>query len=106
LGIFINKELNNLLITDENFEINKNYIPDLFLIFRDLDQNKPINIILNMKKTPIIFILFFNKIIQSGAAEINIFFKEDTKILRQALLGYNIKYNSIDKFDNQILNIK
>jgi len=98
LALFINKDLNTMVFDETEFEINRNYIPDLFLGLNQLDKEKPINIAINMEKTPMVFILFFRKILQGTDAEINIYYKENNDILRTALKSYSMVYKNINDF--------
>jgi len=98
MALYINKELNTLVFNEEEFELHRNYIPDLFLGLRELNPNKEINIAIDMEKTPIVFVLFFKKIIEESPGDITIFFKEDTDILRKSLINYGLKYRNIEDF--------
>jgi hypothetical protein len=88
-----------MVFDETEFEINRNYIPDLFLGLNQLDKEKPINIAINMEKTPMVFVLFFRKILQGTDSEINIFYKEDTDVLKTSLKSYGMVYNNIDNFN-------
>jgi hypothetical protein len=88
-----------MVFDDTEFEINRNYIPDLFLGLRELDPDKPINIAINMDKTPVVFVLFFRKILQESPNEINIYYKEDTEYLKLSLKSYGMPYKNITEFD-------
>lgn len=95
---YINKEKNSLKITDEDFDNNKNYIPTInFIITDNFKKNKHLAILFDMEKTPILFIIYFRNIMRAGY-KVSLFFKEDTKILKEGLKKFNIAYNHINNY--------
>jgi len=98
LALFINKDRNTMIFNDEDFENNRNYIPDLFLGLNELDKNRDIHIAIDLEKTPIVFILFFRKILSGSQTPIYIYYKEDNDIFKAALTNYGLTYRNINDF--------
>jgi len=92
---YINKEKNSLVITEEDFDINYNYLPEMFDIFRQMDPKKPIEVVIDLEKTPILFVLYFRKLMQESETLYNIYYREDSEPLKTALIGYDMPYKNI-----------
>lgn len=100
MGILFNKEKNSMIFDKEDFHINTNYIPFLFDVLRQMDQKRPVKIAIDLDKTPVIFVLYFKKLVEEGAAEYEFYFKENTEVLRAALQRYGVPYKSIKDFED------
>jgi len=96
--IYLNKEFNSLIFTEKDFDLNYNYIPDLFLAVRELNPKKEIYIAINLPETPIIFVMFFRKIIQESPAKIYVYFRDDSKALKDGLELSGIQYRNIKNY--------
>ena len=91
-----------MVFNDEEFQINRNYIPDLFLGLNELNQDEPVHIALDMDKVPMVFVLFFRKIMQGSATSIDVYYKENTEILKTALKSYGMPYLNIKDFPHPL----
>ncbi len=97
--LYVEKENNWIVFDEKEFQPKKNYMPELVLAFRDLDQNKPIHFVVNMDKTPLLFILYFRKLRQSlTELDLHLYFKEKNKLLEGTLASYKLKYKNIEEF--------
>jgi len=98
MAIYINKETNSLEFNSEDYDKNYNYMPSIVMALMDLDNSSKIKIAINLDKTPVIFVLYFRRLIQESGSDIKIFYKEDSIELRDALISYGMEYNSLKDF--------
>jgi len=99
MALYKNNTNNSIVFNQEEFDINRNYIPDFFIAVGSLDKNESIHIAIDLEETPVLFVLYFMKLIDSVKdSSITIYYKEDTKELKSALKGYGLKYINIDQF--------
>ncbi len=97
--LYVEKELNSIIFDDKEFQPQRNYMPDLVLAFRDLNKNETIHFVVNLDKTPLLFILYFRKLRQSMPdLGLELYFKEKNDLLVGTLSSYKLKYKNITEF--------
>jgi len=98
MSMYINHAQNSLAFMDDDFEINKNYMPSIFMSLKELDQNKPIHFAVSLDKTPIIFVLYFRKLLQESPSDITFYYKDTGEPLKEALRSYGMEYKNIEDY--------
>jgi hypothetical protein len=98
MALYINTEKNSLVFTEEDFEMNKNYLPLIVAALRDLNPEKPIHFGIALEKTPMVFVLYQNKIIKESNVDLRLYHKDRSEKLVAALRGFGIKYYPFRKF--------
>jgi hypothetical protein len=102
LSLFINKDLNSLIITPKDFNLNYNYLPDILLGLYNLDPEKKIKIALDLKEAPAVFVLYFRKLMQESNTDIDIYYRDKGKQLQEILSGYGMQYKSILEYPDAL----
>jgi hypothetical protein len=100
MALYINKELNSLVFTKKDFKMNRNYLPDFLMALKELNSLKNIKIAIDLDETPILFVLYFRKLLQESSANINIYYKDSSASLKKVLKDYGMAYNNIKKYPN------
>ena len=98
MALYKNEMNNSIVFNEEDFDINRNYIPDWFMAIGQLDKNKTIEVAIDMPETPVIFLLYLMKVLKETPTKLNIYHKEDSETLKIALKGYRMAYRNIKKF--------
>ena len=96
--LYINTSLNSIVINQEEFDINRNYLPDIFMALGELDNKRKIKIAIDLKKTPVIFVLYFRKLLLESGIELDIYYKDKSEALRKSLKDYGMQYKNIKKY--------
>ena len=96
--LYINKELNSLVFTQEEFKINRDYMPDFFMAIGELNPKKKIRIAIDLDETPVLFVLYFRKLMQESQGDFEIFYKDKGEPLRTSLKDYGMPYKNIKKY--------
>ncbi len=97
--LFVERELNSIIFNEENFHPKKNYMPEFVLALRELDKDKTIHFALDIKSTPLLFILYFRKLKQSMPnLDLELYFKDKSELLPKTLATYHLKYKNITEF--------
>jgi len=100
--LLLNKEKNSIVFNKEDFGINVNYLPLIISALLELDETKPIHFAICLDKTPMLFVLYFRKLMQESDADVRIYYKDNSEALRWALKSYGMPYLSIDEFPDKI----
>lgn len=95
--LLINHEKNAMVFNSDNFDEKTNYVPLIVRALRELDPKKTIHFAIQLEKTPVVFVLYFRKVIQEGI-DIKIYHTENSDILRNALNTYQMEYINIKDF--------
>jgi len=98
MALYINKDKNSLVFTEKDFLINRNYLPDFLMALQDLDPLEKLKIAIDLDKVPVVFVLYFRKLMQDSSADIDIYYKDDSPELKEALKGYGMAYRNIKKY--------
>jgi hypothetical protein len=98
MGLLINKEKNSLVFTEEDFDIDTNYMPLIVSALRELDPNKTIHFGILLPKTPMLFVLYQQKLIDESNIDIRLYHKDRSEELIAALKGFGIKYYPFKRF--------
>ncbi len=97
--LFVEKEINSIVFNEIDFKPKQNYMPDLVLALRDMDRTRTISFALDLKKAPILFILYFRKLKQTiPDLKINLYFRDNSKLLPKVLETYGLKYKNISEY--------
>ncbi len=103
--LYVEKELNSIIFDEEDFEPKRNYMPDLVLAFRDMDQKRTIHFVVNLKNTPLLFILYFRKLMQTNPnLDLELYFKDKSEILPKTLESYKLKYKPLSEYPSELPN--
>jgi hypothetical protein len=99
MALFIDKANNSLYFNEEDFEINKDYMVDIVSALRDLDPQRPIYFGLDLPETPIVFIVYFKKLVkETPEIDFRLYLKEQNSFLKDLLKMYKLSSYSIDEF--------
>ena len=98
MALYKNEKNNSIVFNQDDFDINRNYIPDWVLAIGSMQKDKPIDIAIDMEETPILFILYLMKVKEETPAVIRIYYRDKSEALKIALKGYNLSYRNIKKF--------
>lgn len=98
MALYLNEKNNTLVFTEKDFDINRNYLPDFLMAMGKLNADKPINIGLDIRQCPVLFVLYFRKVLDSSNAEVAIFYRDRSEALRKSLKSYSMEWNPIKKF--------
>lgn len=98
MALYINMEKNSLVFNDIDYEKNYNYTPLIAGALNKLDPHQTINFAIDLDETPIIFMLYIDKIKRAVPdIDIKVYHKEDSPLLRENIEKENTYYN-IDEF--------
>jgi len=99
MALFINKLNNSLYFDEEDFDINTDYMVDIVSALRDLDPKRPIYFGLDLPETPIVFIVYFRKMVrETPGLDFKLYLREQTDFLKALLRTYNLTSYDIDTF--------
>ena len=96
--LYLNKKLNSIVFTSKDFDNNRDYLPDFFMAMGELNPKKKIKIAIDLKETPVIFVLYFKKLLQESIGDIDIYYKDRGDALRSSLKDYGMQYKNIKKY--------
>ena len=71
--LYINQSLNSIVFDEEDYSLKKNYLPSITLALRELDPLKEIHFLINLEKTPVLFVLAINKFIKESQVNISLY---------------------------------
>ncbi len=96
MELYINKELNSLRIKDNETVKDKTFMILFSQSLTELDPSQKIKIILDMKYSPLVVVLYLRKVIQEmGDINMEIYHTEDSEVLKNGLISFDIPYFNI-----------
>ncbi len=101
--IFVEPELNSIIINEIDFSESRNYMPEFVLALRELNPQKTIHFVVDLKKAPVMFIVYFRKLKETTPLlDLELYFKDPSKILPKVLQAYNLKYKNITEYPYEL----
>lgn len=91
----INIETNKIIFDDQNYDKKLNYLPMIVDGLSKLDPTKEICFLIDLDKTPVVFIMYISKVYKETGTDFKLFFREDSEELKVALEAQGLKWNSI-----------
>lgn len=100
MSLYINGKNNTIVFTEKDFDINRNYLPDFFMAMGKLDKERPIKVALDLRKIPVLFVLYLKKVQDEGEVLLDIYYRDHSEAIRMALKGYGMQYRGIKEFQD------
>ncbi len=94
--IFVEPELNSIIVNEVDFNQNRNYMSEFVLALRELNPKKTIHFVVDLEKAPVMFILYFRKLKEiTPDLPLALYFRDQSPLLVQILKQYNLPYKDI-----------
>ena len=93
--LYVSQEKNQIIFNNEDYNEKDNYLPLLVDAFSKLDPKKALEVLIDLDRSPVVFILYSSKIIKEAGARIKLYHLEDSEELRLGLESEGFEYNNI-----------
>jgi hypothetical protein len=97
--LYLEKDLNSIVFTSENFKLNYNYMPEIVYALRELDPKKTLHFVIDIEHAPAVFILYFRQLKQQdNTLDLRMYFRDKSLILKDILKKYTIDFYDIGDY--------
>ncbi len=97
--IFVEPELNSIIINEIDYKETRNYMPEFVLALRQLNPERTIHFVVDLKKAPVMFVIYFRKLKEATPTlPLELYFKDSSVLLQQVLKQYNLSYNDVSSY--------
>jgi len=95
----MDKANNSLYFDNEDFDIKTNYMGDIVSALSELNPQKPLYFGLDLPETPIVFIVYFRKMVmETPKLDFRLYLQEQTDFIKDLLTSYNLTSYDIKDF--------
>ncbi len=97
--IFVEPELNSIIINETDYKETRNYMPEFVLALRELDPKRTIHFVVDLEKAPVMFVIYFRKLKETTPTlPLELYFRDPSTILQSVLKQYNLPYNDVSSY--------
>lgn len=93
--LMINQETNQMIFNSDDFDPELNYLPLVVDGLSRLDPTKDIYFLMDLDKTPVVFIMYIAKVQENSQVNFKLYFKETSADLKIGLEAQGLTWNSI-----------
>ncbi len=98
--LYINKDKNSIAFDELNYDKNFNYMMQIAEALGQLDKTKTMHFIIDLPESPMIFMLYIDKVRQSVPnIDIRVYHKEDSQVIRTAMQNKDNNYYSLNDIE-------
>ncbi len=97
--IFLEKKFNCVILNSVDFKPDVNYTGDLAGALSELNPNKTIHVVIDLKRIPMLFILYLRTLqFNLPNMDLILYLPNASEFLKESLQEYKIKYKNTSEY--------